>query len=96
MILHLYFARRFLYSFFLVTGCFLIILVLMDLIEQVRIFEGLNVSWAHKMRIVLLNVPAALGEILPLIMILATVALFVSLARSSELVVTRAAGRSGL
>ncbi len=96
MILHLYFARRFLYSFFLVTGCFLIILVLMDLIEQVRIFEGLNVSWAQKMRIVLLNVPAALGEILPLIMILATVALFVSLARSSELVVTRAAGRSGL
>ena len=96
MILHLYFARRFLFSFFLVTAGFLTILMLVDLIEQVRDFEGLDVSFAQMMQIVLLNVPTALSEILPLIMILATVALFVSLARSSELVVTRAAGRSGL
>lgn len=96
MILHLYFARRFLFSFMVVTAGFLTILMLVDLIEQIRGFEGLDVSFAQMMRIVLLNVPAAISEILPLIMILATVALFVSLARSSELVVTRAAGRSGI
>ncbi|WP_050930959.1 LPS export ABC transporter permease LptG [Aestuariivita boseongensis] len=96
MILHLYFARRFLFSFFSVMAAFLTILMLVDLIEQVRDFEGLDVSFAQMMQIVLLNAPTAISEILPLIMILATVALFVSLARSSELVVTRAAGRSGL
>ena len=96
MILHLYFARRFLFSFLMVSAGFVTILMLVDLIDQIRGFEGLNVSFGQMMQIVLLNVPTALSEILPLIMILATVALFVSLARSSELVVTRAAGRSGL
>ncbi|MCE8007809.1 LPS export ABC transporter permease LptG [Aestuariivita sp.] len=96
MILHLYFARRFLVSFFAVAGGFLAILMLVDMIEQLRRFEGLDVSFAQMMRIVLLNAPGAISEILPLIMILATLALFVALARSSELVVTRASGRSGL
>ena len=96
MILHFYFARRFLFSFFTIAGALLAIVMLVDLIEQVRRFEGLDVSFAQMMQIVLLNAPAATSEILPLIMILATVALFVTLARSSELVVTRAAGRSGL
>ena len=44
----------------------------------------------------LLHMPQTINMILPLIMILATVVLFLSLARSSELVVTRAAGRSAL
>jgi lipopolysaccharide export system permease protein len=43
-----------------------------------------------------LNVPANLYRILPLVFILAAIALFLSLAKSSELVVVRAAGRSGL
>ena len=96
MILHFYFARRFLFSFAMVTLGFLVIVMLVDVIEQVRRFEGLDVSFAQMMQIVLLNAPSAISEILPLIMILATIALFVTLARSSELVVTRAAGRSGL
>lgn len=96
MILHMYFARRFLISFFTITVGLLTLLMLVDVIEQVRRFDGGDVSFAQMMQIVLLNAPAATSEILPLIMILATVALFVALARSSELVVTRAAGRSGL
>ena len=96
MILHVYFARRFLISFFTITVGLLSLLMLVDVIEQVRRFDGGDVSFAQMMQIVLLNAPAATSEILPLIMILATVALFVALARSSELVVTRAAGRSGL
>lgn len=96
MILHLYFARRFLMSFLLVTGGFMSLLMLVDLIEQVRRFEGKDVAFTQMIQIVLLNAPAGISEIMPLIMILATVALFVALARSSELVVTRASGRSGL
>ena len=40
--------------------------------------------------------PEGLYQILPLVVILSTLALFLSLARSSELVVTRASGRSAL
>ena len=96
MILHRYFARRFMFSFVAVLAGFMAILMLVDIIEQIRRFEGLDVSFASMMQIVLLNAPRAISEILPLIMILATIALFVALARSSELIVTRSAGRSGL
>lgn len=96
MTLHLYFARRFLMTFLGITVLFLALLALLDLIDQQRRFDGLDLGFGKILQLVLLNVPAAMSEILPLIMILATVALFVTLARTSELVVTRAAGRSGL
>lgn len=96
MTLDLYYARRFLQSFLSIGAVFLILMMLIDLIEQVRRFEAVEVSFGQMVQLVLLNVPAAISEILPLLMILATIWLFVSLARSSELVVTRATGRSGL
>lgn len=96
MILDRYFARRFLQSFALIGFVFLSLIMLVDLIEQIRRFEGTGTSFGRLFRLVLLNVPGAINEILPLLMILSTVVLFVGLARSSELVVTRAAGRSGI
>ncbi|MCR9125181.1 MAG: LPS export ABC transporter permease LptG [Rhodobacteraceae bacterium] len=96
MILHLYFARRFVQSLGLITGIFLVLLVLIDLIEQLRKFEGVDITLRQLGQLMLLNAPGAISEILPLIMILATVVLFVGLARSSELIAVRAAGRSGL
>ena len=96
MTLHLYFARRFLMTFLGIAVLFLALLMLVDLIEQQRRFAALDLGFAQVAQLVLLNAPGAISEILPLIMILATVALFVTLARTSELVVTRAAGRSGL
>jgi len=96
MILDFYFARRFLQSFLLIGGVFLTLMMLIDLIEQLRKFEGIDVSFGQLFRLMLLNAPGAISEILPLLMILATVVLFVGLARSSELVVARATGRSGI
>ena len=96
MTLHLYFARRFFVTFLIVTLLFLALMALVDLIEQMRRFEALDLTFAQILQIVALNAPGAIAEILPLIMILSTVALFVTLARTSELVVVRAAGRSGL
>ena len=95
MTLHLYFARRFLKVFGSIFAIFLLFLGLLDLIEQLRRFEG-EASFAQVAGLTVLNAPASLYEMLPLIMILSSIALFVSLARSSELVVARAAGRSGL
>lgn len=96
MILDFYFARRFLMSFLLIGGVFLTLILLIDIIEQLRRFEASDISFAQLLGLTLLSAPGAINEILPLLMILATVVLFVALARSSELVVTRATGRSGI
>ena len=94
MILHFYFARKFFWTFALIALVFVVLLALIDLVDELQDFP--NLPFTSVAEIVLLNVPHANYEILPLVMILATVALFVRLARSSELVVVRAAGRSAL
>lgn len=94
MTLHLYFARKFLWTFLGITAVFVVLLGLIDLVDELQDFPDLPLN--EVMTIVALNAPHANYEILPLVMILAAVALFIRLARSSELVVLRAAGRSGL
>ena len=96
MILHLYFARRFAATFLMITGVLFALVVLVDAVDQARRFSEFDIGFANVMRLTLLNAPQTINLILPLIVILATVALFISLARSSEMVVTRAAGRSAL
>ncbi|MBU2993594.1 LPS export ABC transporter permease LptG [Octadecabacter sp. 1_MG-2023] len=95
MILHRYFARRFTWSFAGTLGAFFALMILIDLVEQMRRF-GSIAPFGDLVQLSLLNLPAALYTILPLIMVLATIAMFLGLARSSEMVVTRAAGRSAL
>lgn len=96
MTLDFYIARRFLRSFLQVFGIFLGVLTLIDLIEQIRRFSGTGIGIAEALVLAVLNVPENLYRILPLLMILAGISLFLGLAKSSELVVVRAAGRSGL
>ena len=96
MTLDLYFARRFLRSFLAVGGAFFLLLALIDLVELLRKLTDTSTSLAQVAGLIVLNAPKGLNQILPLIMILATVALFIGMARSSELVVARAAGRSAL
>jgi lipopolysaccharide export system permease protein len=94
--LSLYIARRFLGTVGRVFLVFFAILMLVDMIEQLRRFSGAGVGLADAARLSLLNVPETLYRILPLILIMGAIANFLGLARSSELVVVRAAGRSGL
>ena len=94
MTLHWYFARRFLWTYLGITAVFVVLLGLIDMVDELQDFPDLPV-W-DVAEIVLLNLPHANYEILPLIIILASVALFVRLARSSEMVVVRASGLSGL
>ncbi|NRB20686.1 MAG: LPS export ABC transporter permease LptG [Rhodobacteraceae bacterium] len=96
MTLDLYYARRFLQWFAIICIVLLTLVMLIDLNEQFRRFDGLGLSFGQLVNLTLLTAPAALDQFLPLIMILSTIVLFVGLARSSELVVTRAIGRSGL
>ncbi len=93
MRLHLYFARRYLFSFLAVLGAFFLMLALFDLLEQIRRFGGEGVSLQGLLALTFLNVPKSVYRILPLITIIAAIFCFLSLSRSSELVVSRAAGR---
>lgn len=95
MILHLYFARRFALTFLGTFGGFFLLMILIDLVEQVRRF-GAVAEFSALLQLSLLNLPQGLYAILPLIMVLSAVAMFLAMARSSEMVVTRAAGRSAL
>ena len=96
MTLSLYLARRFVTMFLMVFGGFFAVLYLIDMVEQVRRFSQTDIGLGQTAELALLNVPATLYRILPLIAILSAIALFLALARSSELVVIRAAGRSAL
>jgi lipopolysaccharide export system permease protein len=94
MRLHLYFARRYLATFLAVLAAFFLILSLFDLLEQIRRFGDRGVSFGGLLSLTFLNVPKSLYRILPLVTIIASIFLFLSLARSSELVVARASGRA--
>lgn len=96
MTLSLYIARRFFWTFLRILGVFYGMMVLIDAVDQVRSFSSEGIGAAKALQLAALNTPASLYRVLPLIMILSAIALFVGLARSSELVVIRAAGRSAL
>ncbi|MBC7163435.1 MAG: LPS export ABC transporter permease LptG [Roseovarius sp.] len=94
MILDFYFSRQFLVS---VLGVALSLGIVMALIELMdALGDHPDLALGQVLGLVALEMPWANYEILPLVVILASVALFVRMARSSELVVLRAAGRSAL
>ncbi|PIE18143.1 MAG: LPS export ABC transporter permease LptG [Proteobacteria bacterium] len=96
MILHRYIARRFVLTFLAVTSAFAAIIILVDLIEQIGELGKTGAGIPALLGLSVLHAPDALYRILPLLVLLGSVALFLALARSSELVVVRAAGRSAL
>jgi lipopolysaccharide export system permease protein len=96
MILACYVARRFLRSFLMVAGVFLLILFLIDMIEMIRRFSDRDIGITGAARLAALNIADSFYAILPLITVLAAIAMFLNLARSSEMVAIRASGRSGL
>ena len=96
MILHFYIAKRFFRAFLIVLAVFISILLPIDLAEQAGRIASTEAGFAAAFELALLNLPGALYEMMPLFVMLATLLMFLGLARTSELVVIRAAGRSAL
>ena len=96
MKLQLYFARKFLWMTGGLFVTFAVFMILLDMVEQMRNLDAAQITFSAALELASLSVPESLYAILPLIVMLATIALFLSLARTSELVVTRAAGRSAI
>ncbi|MBL4627437.1 MAG: LPS export ABC transporter permease LptG [Roseicyclus sp.] len=95
MILHIYIATRFLRAFGIVLAVFVAILLPIDMADQLRRI-GSDQGFSAVLQLALLNLPRSLMGLMPLFVMLATLVLFLGLARTSELVVVRAAGRSAL
>lgn len=96
MILYIYIARKYLMSILGVFGVFLGIAFLIDIAEQIRKYGDKDVAMSDLIALAALNTPSSMYTILPLVIVLSTLALFLGLARSSELVVIRASGRSAI
>jgi len=93
-VLNLYILRRHLAGLVLALGAALLLVMIGDLVELTgdRIAEGAQP--APVLTMALLHAPSILSQTLPFIMLLGSLAAFLRLARSSELVVMRAAGLS--
>lgn len=96
MTLTRYIALRFAGTFLRVLGIFVVLLFVIDIIEQIRVGQGSDQTLGQAAFMAVLNAPRSIYAILPLVMILAAITSFLGFSRSSELVVIRAAGRSGL
>lgn len=96
MILDRYLARRYLRSFLGTLLVFFGLLALIDLVEQTRRFGDEAEGVWPVLALTLLNVPSSLYGILPLVAMIGAIVLFLNLARTSELVVARASGRSAI
>lgn len=96
MILHRYFAWRFAVTFLWVFMGLTAMIVLLDMIELISDLNKTTASTGFVLYLSMLHAPQVLYQILPLIIILSSIALFLGLSRTSELVVARAAGRSAL
>ena len=96
MTLGLYLVRRLAVSFALIAAVFFGMLMLFEIVEMVRRLGGGTTPMAEILWLSLLHVPATFYEILPLLTILASMTFVLGLARTSELVVIRGAGRSAM
>ena len=95
MILPLYLLRRIAMTFLMVAGVFLGMLLLLDMIEQIRKLNDIaRPGFAAVLRLSLLNTPEAFYEIAPLVLLLSGLWVALAWSRSSEIVIVRAAGQS--
>lgn len=93
-VLNLYILRRHLAGLAMALGAALILVMIGDLVE----LSGESIADAAQpapvITMALLHAPSVLSDTLPFIMLLGSLTAFLRLARSSELVVVRAAGQS--
>ena len=96
MILDLYIARRFARTFLFTFAVFALLVSFVAMADTLRKYSDDGIGLRGIAGLALLGTPESLYQILPLIVLIAVIFLFLGLARTSELVVTRASGRSGL
>ncbi len=89
-----YIAKQFFVSFIIVFTIIALIIALFDTLELFRRMQGKDIPSDIIMAIVALKMPYLLQQLLPFIVLIATLLTFTKLTKSLELVVARAAGVS--
>ncbi len=96
MILHWYITHKFIVSFirvFLIIG---LLIFFVDTMENIRSLSSSNITLANAIALASTRSPSFIREAMPIIVMLAGLIFCVSLARTNEFVISRAAGVSSL
>ncbi len=96
MTLYLYVFRRFLLTFLAIFGLLACFYALIEMVDITRRMAGAELTFLNITELTILRLPEGLYDLIPLVVILASVVLFLALSRSSEMVIVRSAGRSAL
>lgn len=96
MTLAWYVAKRFALAFLRVFLIASLIVFIFQFVENIRKFADEAENIGKLVHLTVLQMPSSVNRMYPLVMLISSLTLFVGLARSSELVVTRAAGVSAL
>ncbi len=96
MTLRRYVLMAFLRALLAVQGAIAFVVLLFASVENLRRFRSEGAQMRDIMQITLLQAPATLYEIFPLVLMLASLVTFLRLSKESELVVMRASGLSAL
>ncbi|MCC5963868.1 MAG: LPS export ABC transporter permease LptG [Rhodobacteraceae bacterium] len=92
MTLSLYLTRRLAVTFAMVSGVFLGMMLLLDMVEQMRRHARRDAGLGDIVQLALLNLPEGFYEIAPLVLMLAAMWVGLGWSRTSEFVVIRACG----
>ena len=95
MTLHFYFARKFTFYFLSVFCILFLFCITADLANQLRWYGDLT-DFKTIVYLSFLSTPETVYTVMPLIMIFSSIWLFLNLSQSSELVIARSSGRSGI
>ena len=93
MTLHTYFALKYLKVILITFSSIALLLVLIDLIEHSRKFSY-YVDLLSILHLTLLNLPKSIYEVIDLTILISSIAFFISMSKTSELIIVRGSGRS--
>ncbi len=96
MTLSFYLGKRFLRDFVRVLLIVALLIFLVELLETIRRYSSSGASFKNSGILALTHMPIFLSQALPLIIMLASLTFCVTLARSNEFIVSRAAGVSAI
>ncbi len=96
MTLASYIAFRFISAFLRVLVIVTVLMFVVEFVETMRSLADRTDGLGIILHLTLLQLPALIDQVLPLIILISSLTLFVSLSRSSELVISRAAGVSAI
>jgi len=93
MTLHLYFGKKYLITILTTFIIMVLITFLVDLVEHSRRFSS-SVNFKSIFFLTSLNVSKSIYEIIDLIILISSISFFISISKTSELIIVRGAGRS--